>query len=130
MNKWEKIGQIIGIIWDKIDCIWRSIKKRNRSELFMKVVIHFKKSAINLSVDSDMNNNVSIISKNLNKTKEVKNMLKYRFKISVQMNIRTNLKFYQNNDPKDKSSIVQECLLYNCPKVLDIPSLSHCQNKN
>lgn len=37
MNKWEKIGQIIGIIWDKIDCIWRSIKKRNRSELFTKV---------------------------------------------------------------------------------------------
>lgn len=61
-------------------------------------------------------------------------MLKYRFKISVQMNIRTNLKFYQNNDPKDKSSIVQECLLYNCPKVLDIPAsfryFSHRQNKN
>ena len=33
------------------------------------------------------------------------------------MNIRSSFEFYQDNDPKHKSRIVQEYLLY-CPKVL------------
>jgi len=40
------------------------------------------------------------------------------------MNVRDNFKFYQDNDPKHKSRIVQEYLLYNCPKVLHPPSQS------
>ncbi|CAK9829654.1 Transposable element Tcb2 transposase [Anthophora retusa] len=40
------------------------------------------------------------------------------------MGVRDNFKFYQDNDPKHKSSIVQEYLLYACPKVLHHPPQS------
>jgi len=40
------------------------------------------------------------------------------------MNIRDSFKFYQDNDPKHKSRIMQEYLLYNCPKILHSPSQS------
>ncbi|EGI65925.1 Transposable element Tcb2 transposase, partial [Acromyrmex echinatior] len=39
-------------------------------------------------------------------------------KSTNNMNIRGSFKFYQDNDPKHKSRILQEYLLYNCPKVL------------
>jgi len=37
------------------------------------------------------------------------------------MNIRSSFEFYQDNDPKHKSQIMQEYLLYNCPKVSHPP---------
>jgi len=40
-------------------------------------------------------------------------------------NIRGSFKFYQDNNPKHKSRIVQEYLLYNCLKVLHpLPSIT------
>jgi len=45
-------------------------------------------------------------------------------KSANNMNIRSSFKFYQDNDPKHKSRIMQEYLLYNCPKVLHPPSQS------
>jgi len=44
---------------------------------------------------------------------------------SNNMNIRGNFKFYQDNDPKHKSRIMQEYLLYNCLKVLHPPPHNH-----
>jgi len=43
-------------------------------------------------------------------------------KSANNMNVRDSFKFYQDNDPKhNKSRIVQEYLLYNCPKILHLP---------
>lgn len=40
------------------------------------------------------------------------------------MGIPNTFNFYQDNDPKYKARIVQEYLLYNCPKVLQPPPQS------
>jgi len=56
----------------------------------------------------------------LNKNKYL-SILKDLIKSANNMNIRSSSKFYQDNDPKHKSRIVQEYLLYNCPKVLHLP---------
>ena len=56
----------------------------------------------------------------LNKNKYL-SILKDLIKSANNMNIRSSFKFYQDNDPKYKSRIVQEYLLYNCPKVLHLP---------
>ncbi|CAH2092269.1 unnamed protein product [Euphydryas editha] len=39
-----------------------------------------------------------------------------------KLGILESFKFYQDNDPKHKSRLVQEWLLYNCPKVLHPPA--------
>ncbi|KAJ4447136.1 hypothetical protein ANN_09137 [Periplaneta americana] len=39
-------------------------------------------------------------------------------KSAEKLGIEKEFMFYQNNDPKHNSYIVQECLLYKCPKVL------------
>lgn len=42
-------------------------------------------------------------------------------KSTNNMRIQSTFKFYQDNDIKHKARIVQEYLLYNCPKVLHPP---------
>ena len=59
----------------------------------------------------DKNRYLNILKQNLHKS-------------AINMNIRNSFKFYQDNDPKYKSRILQEYLLYNCPKVLHPPSES------
>lgn len=59
----------------------------------------------------DKNKYLNILKQNLHKS-------------AINMNIRNSFKFYQDNDPKHKSRIVQEYLLYNCPKVLHPPPQS------
>jgi len=58
----------------------------------------------------------------LNKNKYL-SILKDNLKSANNMNIRSNFKFFQDNDPKYKSRIVQE-YLYNCPKVLHPPPVT------
>lgn len=41
-----------------------------------------------------------------------------------QMGIKNSFKFYQDNDPKHQSRLVQEFLLYKCPKILHPPPQS------
>lgn len=41
-----------------------------------------------------------------------------------QLGIERTFKLYQDNDPKHKSYLVREWLLYNCPKVLETPPQS------
>jgi len=57
----------------------------------------------------------------LNKNKYLSILKDNLIKSANNMNIRDNFKFYQDNDPKHKSRIVQEHLLYNCPKILHPP---------
>ncbi|CAK9813094.1 Transposable element Tcb2 transposase [Anthophora quadrimaculata] len=45
-------------------------------------------------------------------------------KSASNLGIRDTFKFYQDNDHKHKSRIVQEYLLYKCPKVLHPPPQS------
>lgn len=53
------------------------------------------------------------------------NLLKNNLHQSAEnMGIRDSFKFYQDNDPKHKARIVQEFLLYACPKVLHPPPQS------
>ncbi|KAJ4447224.1 hypothetical protein ANN_09227 [Periplaneta americana] len=45
-------------------------------------------------------------------------------KSAEKLGIEKEFMFYQNNDPKHNSYIVQEFLLYKCPKVLHPPPQS------
>lgn len=52
-------------------------------------------------------------------------ILKKNLKASAEkMGLLDRFKFYQDNDPKHKSYLVQEWLLDNCPKVLQTPAQS------
>lgn len=64
-------------------------------------------------IDTIMDKNVylNILKNNLHKS-------------ATKMGILNTFKFYQDNDPKHKARIVQEYLLYNCPKVLQPPPQS------
>lgn len=54
-----------------------------------------------------------------------RNILRENLKKSAaKMGIENSFKFYQDNDPKHRSYLVREWLLYNCAKVLDTPSQS------
>ena len=51
------------------------------------------------------------------------NLLKENLKSSAtKMGLDTSFQFYQDNDPKHKSRVVKEWLLYNCPKLIKTPS--------
>lgn len=53
------------------------------------------------------------------------NLLKNNLIASAdKMGVTRDFKFYQDNDPKHKARIVQEFLLYKCPKVLHPPPQS------
>lgn len=54
----------------------------------------------------------------VDKSKYLEILKQNLIKSATDMNIRGTFKFYQDNDPKHKSRIVQEYLLYNYPKVL------------
>ncbi|CAK9806815.1 Transposable element Tcb2 transposase [Anthophora quadrimaculata] len=54
---------------------------------------------------------MDILKKNLKQSAEV-------------MGISEVFHFYQDNDPKHKSRLVQEWLLYNCPKIMQTPPQS------
>ena len=58
----------------------------------------------------------------LNKNKYLSILKDNLIKSANNMNIQSSYKFYQDNDPKHKLRIVQKYLLYNCPKVLHLPS--------
>lgn len=52
-------------------------------------------------------------------------ILKTHLRSSAEkMGILDTFRFYQDNDPKHKSHLVRQWLLYNCPKVLDTPAQS------
>ena len=44
--------------------------------------------------------------------------------MNKKMRIANSFNFYQDNDPKHKARVVQEWLLYNCPKVIKTPAQS------
>lgn len=53
------------------------------------------------------------------------NILKNNLKQSaVKMGLSDSFKFYQDNDPRHKSYIVREWLLYNCANVIETPAQS------
>lgn len=53
------------------------------------------------------------------------NILKAHLKQSaVKLGLQNNFQFYQDNDPKHSSRLVQEWMLYNCPKVIKTPAQS------
>lgn len=53
------------------------------------------------------------------------NILRQNLKVSAdKLGILDSFKFYPDNDPKHKSRLIQEWLLYNCPKVLHPPAHS------
>lgn len=60
----------------------------------------------------------------LDKNKYLDLLKQNLIKSATKMNIANHFKFYQDNDPKHKARIVQEWLLYNCPKVLHPPPQS------
>lgn len=60
----------------------------------------------------------------LNKNKYLDILIENLIQSTVKTDISNSYKFYQDNDPKHKSQIVQEYLLYSCPKVLHLPSQS------
>lgn len=50
------------------------------------------------------------------------NILRDNLKCSAEkLGLGTTFQFYQDNDPKHKSHIVREWMLYNCPKVIQTP---------
>lgn len=52
-------------------------------------------------------------------------VLKKNVKPSIEkLGIEDDFYFYQDNDPKHKSYIAREWLLYNCPHVLEVPPQS------
>lgn len=52
-------------------------------------------------------------------------ILKTHLKQSARkLNIESTFKYYQDNDPKHTSRLVQEWLLYNCPKIIQTPAQS------
>lgn len=52
-------------------------------------------------------------------------VLKQNLKPSVEkLGIEGDFYFYQDNDPKHKSFVAREYLLYNCPHVLEVPPQS------
>ncbi len=54
-----------------------------------------------------------------------KDILEKNLKKSAEkLGILSTYKFYQDNDPKHKSMLVKEWLLYNCPKVIATPAQS------
>lgn len=53
----------------------------------------------------------------MDKNKYLDSLRTNLIKSASNMGIRDTIKFYQDNDSKHKSRIVQEYLLYKCPKV-------------
>lgn len=45
-------------------------------------------------------------------------------KSAVKLGVKETFKFYQDNDPKHSSFLVQEWLLYNCPHIIKTPAQS------
>lgn len=68
--------------------------------------------------------NLVFIEGNMDKTAYL-TILKNNLKQSAEkMGISSHFNFYQDNDPKHKSYLVREWLLYNCPKVIETPPQS------
>lgn len=68
--------------------------------------------------------NLVFIEGNMDKTLYL-NILKDNLKQSAEkLGIGNTFQFYQDNDPKHKSYLVREWLLYNCPKVIETPPQS------
>lgn len=67
---------------------------------------------------------LQILDGNMDRFKYLQ-VLKDNLKESAKtLGIEQSFQFYQDNDPKHKSRVVQEWLLYNCPKVIDTPPQS------
>lgn len=64
------------------------------------------------------------IDGNMNKEQYLQILKQNLHKSAEKLGIRNTFKFYQDNDPKHKSYIVRNWLLYNCPKVIDTPPQS------
>uniref|UniRef100_A0A0K8WKL3 Transposable element Tc1 transposase n=1 Tax=Bactrocera latifrons TaxID=174628 RepID=A0A0K8WKL3_BACLA len=62
--------------------------------------------------------NLAFIDSTMDKTMYL-NILKANLLQSAsKLNIREGFRFYQDNDPKHKPGVVQSCLIWNCPHVV------------
>ena len=65
-----------------------------------------------------------IMDKNMYLTILKKNLIQSAEKLGV----RTNFRYYQDNDPKHKAGIVQSWLIWNCPHLMQPPAQSPDMN--
>lgn len=72
--------------------------------------------------------NLEFIESTMDKTRYLEILKGNLLESAEKLGIRDNFRFYQDNDPKHKSGIVQTWLVWNCPHVMQPPAQSPDMN--
>lgn len=68
--------------------------------------------------------NLVFIDGNMDKTLYLNVLKENLLQSAEKLDLRRDFRFYQDNDPKHKSGIVQTWLIWNCPHVMEPPAQS------
>lgn len=105
--------------------VWRKVNEALKCENLRPTVKHGGGSVMVWGcISSEGVGKLVFIEGIMNKTYYL-NLLKENLRSSAKdMGILHTFKFYQDNDPKHTAKIVQEWMLYNCPKIIKTPAQS------
>ena len=105
--------------------VWRKANEEMKTKNLRPTVKHGRGNVMIWGCISASGVGELVFIKDIMKKEDYPCILQQNFvKIAEKLGIEREFMFYQDNDPKHNSHIVQEYLLYKCLKVLHPPSQS------